>query len=125
MSSADVLLIAGCGLAGFAIVFVALGSNQSGPKESAPGDAEDQFEQRDNAFDQEDSSASAFDPAWCSPLGVSRDASEQQVREAYLTLIQQYHPDKVAFLGPELQRLAAERTTIINAAYAQYKEARP
>lgn len=44
------------------------------------------------------------------------------VRERYLALIAQYHPDKVSHLGPELKRLAQEKTTRIVGAYATVGE---
>lgn len=50
-------------------------------------------------------------------LGVEASASEEQVRVAYQRLVQQYHPDRVAHLAPELQELAERRTKQINEAY--------
>jgi len=50
-------------------------------------------------------------------LGVPRDATLEQIKAAYRTLIVQYHPDKVAQLGPELRQLAAEKSRQINDAY--------
>ncbi len=50
-------------------------------------------------------------------MGVSRDASAQEIKAAYRKLVSLYHPDKVAQLGPELKALAAEKTKQINLAY--------
>jgi hypothetical protein len=50
-------------------------------------------------------------------LGVPKGATRDQIRTAYRTLIVQYHSDTVAQLGPELQRLAAEKSQQINEAY--------
>ena len=50
-------------------------------------------------------------------LGVPKGATRDQIRTAYRTLIVQYHSDKVAQLGPELRRLAAEKSQQINEAY--------
>jgi hypothetical protein len=50
-------------------------------------------------------------------LGLSRSATRDQIKTAYRVLIAQYHPDKVAQLGPELQHLATEKTKDINDAY--------
>ncbi|MSO38353.1 MAG: J domain-containing protein [Acidimicrobiia bacterium] len=50
-------------------------------------------------------------------LGVQRSATQEQIRAAYRALIVQYHPDKVAQLGPELRQLAAQKTQQINDAY--------
>ncbi len=62
-------------------------------------------------------------PDWTLVLGITQNASVQEIREAYRGLISQYHPDKVAQLGPELQKLAAEKSTLINAAYQQAMKA--
>jgi preprotein translocase subunit Sec63 len=54
-------------------------------------------------------------------LGVTRDATLDEIRAAYQTKVQQYHPDKVASMGPELRDVAERRTKEINAAYEQLK----
>lgn len=61
---------------------------------------------------------------WSAVLGVSTDADVDTIREAYRRVIVQYHPDKVAALGPELQRLAAEKTREINVAYQEAMRSR-
>jgi curved DNA-binding protein CbpA len=50
-------------------------------------------------------------------LGVPKGATRDQIKTAYRTLILQYHSDKVAQLGPELQQLATEKSQQINDAY--------
>ena len=50
-------------------------------------------------------------------LGVSRRASKDEIRSAYIDLIARYHPDKVAHLGNEFQAIAKEKTLAINRAY--------
>ncbi len=62
-------------------------------------------------------------PDWALVLGITQNASIQEIREAYRGLISQYHPDKVAQLGPELQKLAAEKSALINVAYQQAMKA--
>lgn len=54
----------------------------------------------------------------CRVLGVALGASRQEMRTAYREKISQYHPDKVAALGPELKALAEEKTKEINRAYS-------
>lgn len=50
-------------------------------------------------------------------LGVSPGAGETEIRQAYKTLAKQYHPDRTAHLGPDIQELAARRFREINDAY--------
>ena len=54
-------------------------------------------------------------------LGVSREASPEDVRSAYKALAAKYHPDKVAHLGKEFQALAEERFKAIQSAYDTLK----
>ena len=57
--------------------------------------------------------------AWHSVLGVLADAPVDDIRSAYKILRSQYHPDKVAALGPELRALAEHKSREISAAYRQ------
>ncbi len=50
-------------------------------------------------------------------LGVTRTASPDEITRAYREQMKRYHPDRVADLGPELQRVAHERTVAIQRAY--------
>jgi hypothetical protein len=50
-------------------------------------------------------------------LGVAPGASRDQIHAAYRVAVQQYHPDKVAHLGVELQALARKKFIEIQAAY--------
>ena len=54
-------------------------------------------------------------------LGISSDATLKEIKKAYQALIQQYHPDRVADMGPELRDVAEARTKEINAAYEELK----
>lgn len=73
-----------------------------------------------NDFEQE----MAEDQDWYVVLGVSRNASIDEVQTAYKSLIRQYHPDKVASLGEELRTLAERKSKAINVAYKQAQELR-
>lgn len=48
-------------------------------------------------------------------LGISRSASDEEVKKAYRELVQKYHPDKYA--GNPLEDLAQEKMKEINEAY--------
>lgn len=54
-------------------------------------------------------------------LEVEPGASEEEIRSAYRRLANQYHPDKVAHLGKELQELAELRFKEIQEAYQRLK----
>lgn len=65
---------------------------------------------------------------WWTVLKVSRNASLEEVQEAYRTQISQYHPDKVARLGDEIKAVAEKKSKEINSAYEtamQEKARRP
>src|SRR5512147_3261906 len=51
-------------------------------------------------------------------LEVAYGASPEEITRAYREQLKRYHPDRVATLGDELQRLAHERTVAIQRAYA-------
>jgi hypothetical protein len=55
-------------------------------------------------------------------LGVAPGTPLSEVKRAYLALITQYHPDKVAQLGPKLQALAAEETRRLNHAWSEVRQ---
>jgi DnaJ-domain-containing protein 1 len=52
-----------------------------------------------------------------SVLGLTPSASNKELKTAYHKLMSQYHPDRVATLGPELQKSASEKSKAINEAY--------
>ena len=56
-------------------------------------------------------------------LGVNPDATLPEIKEAYQTLIQKYHPDRVDDMGPELKEIADAKTKEINQAYQELKKA--
>ncbi|HEX6930156.1 MAG TPA: co-chaperone DjlA [Gammaproteobacteria bacterium] len=59
-------------------------------------------------------------------LGVTRDASDSEVKKAYRRLMSQHHPDKLAANGlpDDMREVAAEKTREIRAAYEQVRDAR-
>ena len=62
-------------------------------------------------------------PDWASEvLGVAPATPLPEVKAAYQSLGQQYHPDRVNGLGEELQEIADRRTKEINEAYQEFKK---
>ncbi len=55
-------------------------------------------------------------------LGVPRSASQEEIRAAYRARMREYHPDRVAHLGEELQRLAHRKTLEIQGAFERLRD---
>lgn len=54
-------------------------------------------------------------------LGISPGASQDEIQSAYRARMREYHPDKVAHLGEELQELAHRRSIDIQQAYQRLR----
>lgn len=54
-------------------------------------------------------------------LGVDKDATQEQIKIAYRSLAEKYHPDKVNHLGDEFKDLAEIRFKEIQNAYQELK----
>lgn len=57
-------------------------------------------------------------------LEISPSATDEEVKAAYRKMAMKNHPDKVATLGPEVQKAAAEKFRKIQEAYEQIKRQR-
>lgn len=57
-------------------------------------------------------------------LGLTAEASDAEIDQAYRRLMSQYHPDKVAGAAPELRSQAEKRSRAINAAYDRIRTLR-
>ncbi len=55
-------------------------------------------------------------------LGISIEATSDEINAAYRHMAQMYHPDKVAHLAPEFREIAEDRMKEINAAYGELKK---
>ena len=64
------------------------------------------------------------DQTWHRVLDVGANASVEDIRAAYQRLISEYHPEKVAALGPELRELAERKSREITAAYQEALQSR-
>jgi DnaJ like chaperone protein len=59
-------------------------------------------------------------------LGLSEEATDDEVKKAYRHYMNQYHPDKLVSKGlpEEMMKFATEKTQKIKAAYDQIKKVR-
>lgn len=55
-------------------------------------------------------------------LGVAPTASPGEIARAFRARMAQYHPDKVATMGPEIRTLAEEKSKAITLAYARLRQ---
>ncbi len=69
---------------------------------------------------QAESSESSFDPY--EVLGIDSSASGEEIQAAYKARMHEYHPDKVAHLGEELQKVAHRKTVEIQRAHEQLRK---
>ena len=57
-------------------------------------------------------------------LGVSPNASPEEIKDAYRRLVKQFHPDVVAHLGEEFKLRAEQKMKTITDAYQQLQTKR-
>lgn len=50
-------------------------------------------------------------------LGLTSSASNDEIKKAYRKLALENHPDKLAYLGEDVRKVAEEKFTKINVAY--------
>ncbi len=55
-------------------------------------------------------------------LGIPASASKKTIKAAYKARMHEYHPDKVAHLGEELQKVAHRKAQEIQRAYQQLRK---
>ena len=82
-------------------------------------DKRDSFQQSREEKTSDARATAAADPY--SVLGVSQEASQEEIRTAYRRLAAQYHPDKLAHLGEEFQAMAEKKFKAIQAAYDELR----
>jgi len=123
MTLSDWVVIAVCLAGGYWLMSMFLDRRRpdATPGRPEPGSGESASDRRDRA----DGSAPDSSPApWWEILEVSPTATPDEIRQAYRQRMSEYHPDKVATLGPELRELAARKAQQINAAYDEACRAR-
>ncbi len=77
-------------------------------------------------FDHLRSRFRSVDDSAYSILGVGRDASNEEVKHRYRTLVKEYHPDRIAAKGlpEEFTRFAQDKFREIQSAYESIKQER-
>lgn len=88
-----------------AIVFFIITSKKKVKKEK-------KFSSGHKAYHQYQSYSRAYDI-----LGVKPGVTQDEIKKAYHRKANQYHPDKVSYLGPEFQNMAKEKFQKIQEAY--------
>ncbi len=75
--------------------------------------------ERNNGFSEKDAQGPGASPSKdpYTVLNVTRNASPEEIKNAYRKLVNKYHPDKVFHLGEEFRELAEKRFKEIEAAY--------
>jgi DnaJ like chaperone protein len=122
MSGTELIVVIVGALLGYWIVSQ-FGARKSDPQQQQPGNRDPyDWLRRDSGqagrkAEEQRPQTDASVPAWHETLQVAPDASIEEIRRAYRSLMSQYHPDKVASLGPELRELCERKTKEINTAY--------
>lgn len=57
-------------------------------------------------------------------LGISSNATDEEIKKAYRKMAVENHPDKVSHLGDDVRKAAEEKFTMINVAYEKIKKQR-
>ena len=57
-------------------------------------------------------------------LGLQPNATNDEIKKAYRKMAVEYHPDKVSYLGEDIQNSAKEKFQKINEAYESLKKER-
>ncbi len=81
-------------------------------------EGQDQRERSGRA--QAEATESSFDPYEI--LSIDSSASGKEIHAAYKARMHEYHPDKVAHLGEELQKVAHRKAIEIQRAYEQLRK---
>lgn len=110
MTRGDLVVMVACGVAGFWAVNAWLGMRGDAGQAGPANDRHD-----DDALRDPDAPATLAN--WYRILEVREDADRDTIAQAWRRKVGEYHPDKVARLGPEIRSLAERRTQQVNAAY--------
>jgi DnaJ-domain-containing protein 1 len=119
-------VIIGCGLIGFFVVNAFLESRRvrnETPRQDR-SEAGSERTERASRSENEETERPPSERSWSEILGVSKEASPDDIKSAFRKEITRYHPDRVEGLGRELRELAEQKAKEINWAYAIAKRER-
>lgn len=57
-------------------------------------------------------------------LGITNTATDEEVKKAYRKMAREHHPDKVGYMGEDIQKAAEKKFMAINSAYEKIKKQR-
>ena len=125
----DFAVVVGCGLLGFIIMNAVIDRRRGKTQREENEASENRSSHREEAGQEEsrrDREAKKADAprSWWEVLSVDRNATADQIKEAFRREISKYHPDRVEGLGVELRELAARKSKEVNHAYTIAKEQR-
>ncbi len=86
----------------------------------ATGESEGQHQRERSSGAQAEAPKGSFDPYEI--LRIDSSASGEEIQAAYKARMHEYHPDKVAHLGEELQKVAHRKAIEIQRAYEQLRK---
>jgi len=78
----------------------------------------DEYEEEE----EEQTNYKSPDDHYASVLGLEGHIKPETVRQSYRNMVKQYHPDKVAHLGPKLREAAEAEMKQLNEAYEYFKK---
>ncbi len=124
MSGLEILVIVGGAALGYWAVSLVMGRKRPAGAQSDGARARPNDRSEEPHAEPRSESRTAGPKAWHEVLGVAPSASLPEIRSAYRSLMSQYHPDKVASLGPELRDLAERKSREITQAYREVTTSR-
>ena len=119
LSWLEFAVIVACGFGGFFITNALLEARRGRDKAEHQGgdEAEAPNSEKADQAENEEAPQHPKERSWWETLGVSRDASSDEIKSAFRREIAKYHPDRVEGMGKELRELAEQKAKEINRAY--------
>ena len=61
---------------------------------------------------------------WYKILGITKDATDDEVKKAYKKMAIKYHPDKLIGVSEDIKKLAQEKFLLVKESYEQIMKKR-